>query len=425
MSARFTVIQLGARMRYAVPCIFHEAGLLERFYTDILVAQGWPRILSVIPKSLQPRAVRRFTSRGTEIVHLPRERVRTFPMLGVKYALRRARIRNIDVMTSLHFGVADELSRRVLKQGLEGTTHLYCFDTASLGVMRALAGNAIRIIMEQTNAPRPVLSRLLQQEREKHPGWEDSDAVSSMDDVIETRYCEAWARADMIVCGSEFVRDGIAGCGGPVSKCTVVPYGVDFGDSAEQNAGWQRTVMEERHARRQAGEPLRVLTVGSVGLRKGTPYILEAARALGGRAQFRMVGGIDVSEEAAHGLAEHVELTGLVPRNEIRAHYLWADVFLFPSICEGSATVVYEALACGLPVICTPNTGSVVSDGVDGLIVEPSSGEAVIAALERVIASPELWLTMAQNAFATSDQMDLKHYGERLLKAVGCGDALV
>jgi glycosyltransferase involved in cell wall biosynthesis len=142
---------------------------------------------------------------------------------------------------------------------------------------------------------------------------------------------------------------------------------------------------------------------------------------LGKRAQFRMVGAIDVSPKAVGLLSEHVELTGLVPRDEVSRHYRWADVFLFPSICEGSATVVYEALAYGLPVVCTPNTGSVVADGVDGFIVETSSGQAVAAALESIIADRDLWLTMATNAFLTSDQMDIKHYGERLLRAVGCG----
>ncbi|HNS21382.1 MAG TPA: glycosyltransferase family 4 protein [Sedimentisphaerales bacterium] len=409
-------------MRYAVPRIFHNAGLLERFYTDIVAAHGWRQIAGAIPEALQPASLRRLFSRGMEIADLPRERVKTFPLLGLTYAFRLMKGPNADTRTRIHLDVQDTFSRKILKCGLGEATHLYCFDTASLGIMRAVAGNGMRIVMEQTIAPRPVLSQLLQREREKYPGWEDSDTVGSMDGEIQARYREAWALADTIVGGSEFVRDGIARSGGPASKCVVVPYGVDFGSADMGGAVWRRGVVERRYARRRAGEPLHVLTVGSVGLRKGAPYVLEAARALGNRAQSRMVGGIEVSRQAAHRLGEHVQLVGLVPRNEVRAHYLWADVFLFPSVCEGSATVVYEALAYGLPVICTPNTGSVVKDGVDGFIVEPSSGEAVIAALEKVIVSPERWLTMSQNAFTTSDQMDVKHYGERLLRALGCGD---
>jgi glycosyltransferase involved in cell wall biosynthesis len=358
------------------------------------------------------------------MVGLVDERVKTFPMLGVKYAVARIRARSTDATTRVHFDVADELSREVLRCGLGDATHLYGFDTASLVAMRAVAGSGIHIIMEQTNATRPVWQKLLQHEREKHPGWEDGHANGTMDEAIQARYREAWALADLIVCGSEFVRNGIAQCGGPVSKCTVVPYGVDFDSSNDAGTIWRRSITEERYARQRASEPLRVLTVGAVGLNKGAPYVLEAAKAFRGRAHFRMVGPMHISQKAVENLARTVELTGLVPRNEVRAHYCWADVFLFPSVCEGSATVVYEALAHGLPVICTPNTGSVVRNGVEGFIVEPSSGEAVVAALEKLIADPQLCRKMGQNAFATSDQMDVKHYGERLLKAVDCGEML-
>jgi glycosyltransferase involved in cell wall biosynthesis len=420
-NARFTVIQLGARMRYAVPRIFHEAQLLERFYTDALATQGWPRLLCMIPRALQPPPFRRLAARGTEIASLPRRRVRAFPLLGVRYALQRHWAHDPNAMARVHFAVADEFSRRLLKCGLGNLTHLYCFDTASLEVMRAVNQKGIRVVMEQTNAPRAVMSQLLQREHEKHPGWEAFDAVGAVDDLIEARYREAWARADIVVCGSEFVREGIRRCGGPVSKCAVVPYGIDLDDPRGKDTAWRRAVVAERYARRRAGEPLRALTIGTVGLRKGAPYVLAAARALGPRARFRMVGGIDVSSRAKEWLSGAVELMGLIPRNEVAAHYQWADVFVLPSICEGSATVTYEALAHGLPVICTPSTGSVVRDEVDGLTVEASSEAAVIAALEKVMASPELWLTMAENAFATSDRMDVRHYGERLLRAVGCG----
>ena len=46
-----------------------------------------------------------------------------------------------------------------------------------------------------------------------------------------------------------------------------------------------------------------------------------------------------------------------------------ADVFVFPSLFEGSAVVTYEALAAGLPSVVTPSAGSVVRDGVEGFIV--------------------------------------------------------
>jgi hypothetical protein len=43
----WTVAQLGARMHYAVPRILHEAGILDRFYTDICAAKGWPHFVLI------------------------------------------------------------------------------------------------------------------------------------------------------------------------------------------------------------------------------------------------------------------------------------------------------------------------------------------------------------------------------------------
>ena len=99
-------------------------------------------------------------------------------------------------------------------------------------------------------------------------------------------------------------------------------------------------------------------------MRKGSPYVLEAARRLAGSATFRMVGPCSLPAQIIDGAPSNLEILGPVPRGDIMRHYAWADVFLLPSVCEGSATVVYEALTAGLPVICTPNTGSVVRDGV-------------------------------------------------------------
>lgn len=112
-----------------------------------------------------------------------------------------------------------------------------------------------------------------------------------------------------------------------------------------------------------------MLTVGAVGLRKGSPYVGGVSRLLAGEVEFRMVGPLELLPEAQKKLAASVELTGPIPRSEMRKQFEWADVFLLPSLCEGSAISVYEALAAGLPVICTENTGSVVRNGIDGYIV--------------------------------------------------------
>jgi glycosyltransferase involved in cell wall biosynthesis len=175
-------------------------------------------------------------------------------------------------------------------------------------------------------------------------------------------------------------------------------------------------------ARRRSG-PLRVLTVGTVDLRKGAPYVLETAKRLQGQATFRMVGPIAVSASAQAELRGAVELTGAVPRSEVLAQYAWADVFFLPSLCEGSATATYEALACGLPVVCTPNTGSVVRDGIDGFVVAVRDTAAMAERLRQLHQDRALLESASEQARQRADEFTLEAYRRRLMHALLAGRA--
>jgi glycosyltransferase involved in cell wall biosynthesis len=104
-------------------------------------------------------------------------------------------------------------------------------------------------------------------------------------------------------------------------------------------------------------------------------------------------------------------------------HYAWADVFLLPSICEGSATVCYEALAAGLPVITTENAGSVVRDHTEGFIVPIRDASAIVERLETLHRDRALVESMSRAALERSRDFTVKKYGERLLAALAtaCG----
>jgi len=89
-----------------------------------------------------------------------------------------------------------------------------------------------------------------------------------------------------------------------------------------------------------------------------------------------------------------------------------------PSICEGSATSTYEALACGLPVIATPNTGSIVEDGVSGFIIPMRNVDAIVEKLELLCEPSNLINLMSQAASKLSSFGNLNQYATRLLQAV-------
>ena len=117
-------------------------------------------------------------------------------------------------------------------------------------------------------------------------------------------------------------------------------------------------------------------------------------------------------------LTSTVELVGPIPRAEILTQYAWADLFLLPSICEGSATVVYEAMAAGLPVICTPNTGSVVRNGCEGFIIPIRNSDAIADVIDRLSTDRELLFSLQKSARRRAQDYSLHAYKVRLEQAM-------
>ena len=399
----WSVALLGARMHYAVPRIFYNAGILENLFTDICAVKGWPHLLQFIPRKLQPDAVKRLLGRVPDGV--PPERITAFNQLGWRYAQKLRQANSTADVTAAFLWAGKKFCDSVLKTGLGSATGIYTFNSAGLEILQSARKLGMQTAMEQTIAPRSLEYQLLQIEQQAFPEWEfPLSADPYLEEYIEREHQE-WMQAHIILCGSEFVRDAIKSCGGPSDRCHVVPYGVDISFIPKK---------KEPHAT----SALRVLTIGSIGLRKGSPYVLEAARHLKGRAVFRMVGGLNINVEAQSQLNDHVELVGTIPRTEILSQYAWADVFLLPSLCEGSATVTYEALAAGLPVICTTNTGSVVRDGIDGFIVPIRSSSAIIEKLELLALNPELRYEMGKNAYQRAKEFTISSYHQRLIDII-------
>lgn len=91
-------------------------------------------------------------------------------------------------------------------------------------------------------------------------------------------------------------------------------------------------------------------------------------------------------------LGDRVVHHGVLGRDGIARLYAGADVFVLPSWREPYGTVYGEALAAGLPVVGwrAGNLPHLVSDGVEGVVLDPGDVPAFAAALDR-LASDELW----------------------------------
>ncbi len=396
---RFLVAQLGARMHYAIPRMLYEGGRLERFYTDICAVQGWPRLLRMLPVSLRPSGLRRLLGRVPHGV--PNGKISALTSLGWAYSRARTRGRASEQAAEVHIAFGKKFCETILQKGLGKATATYTFNSAGLELMRAAKQIGLSTVMEQTIAPRAVELEILAEAVQRYPGWAKATPSGPYINAFIAREEEEWQHADLILCGSEFVYSAVVSRGGPVDKCRVVPYGVD------------NLFQLDRGPRRPG--PLRVLTVGEVGLRKGSPVVWEAAKMVGEQARFRMVGGQVVPFEMLKNKPANVELVGVVPRSDILEQYRWADVFLLPSLCEGSATVIYEALMSGLPVICTKNSGSIVEDGISGFIVPTLDPIQVAECILTLVRQLKRLVELSTAARACAESVGISTYRQRLL----------
>ncbi len=95
------------------------------------------------------------------------------------------------------------------------------------------------------------------------------------------------------------------------------------------------------------------------------------------------------------------------------------DVFVMASRWEGLPVAFMEARALGLPVVVTSVGGLTdhVEDGVDGLLVEPNSDDAMVAALEKVVGSADLRRRLARGSARRSGELDARRAVEVIERA--------
>ena len=169
---------------------------------------------------------------------------------------------------------------------------------------------------------------------------------------------------------------------------------------------------------RSPSGPVRLLFVGRASPQKGLEYLVAALaqlRAL--RWHLDLVGDLTVEagytdalrqQIAAAGLADRIALRGLVAdRQRLAEAYLAADVFVLPSLEEGTPLVLAEAMGCGLPVVASRvgGTPEVVRDGEEGLLVPARDVAALAQALSRLIEDGELRERMGRRALARARQL--------------------
>lgn len=226
-----------------------------------------------------------------------------------------------------------------------------------------------------------------------------------IDSLLVTRQqvLEEYDLADLILVLSEFAEQTFLAAGVPKEKLFRTSRGVD----------------PERF--KPAGRPpnFRAIFVGALIKRKGVHHLLEAWHRLNLKdAELYLVGSVhpEIRPYLDQYQSPSVKVLGFSPRAE--ECFQQSTIHVFPSSCEGSAKATYEAAACGLPQVTTRESGDVVVDGLNGLIVSPGDVEGIAAAIERLYRDPDLVETMGKAARERIlSNFTWDHYRQRVLDA--------
>jgi glycosyltransferase involved in cell wall biosynthesis len=192
------------------------------------------------------------------------------------------------------------------------------------------------------------------------------------------RSLEMMEHVDFVLAASSFVAESFLSRGFKPERVLHHPRTVNF------------SMFHPAPGERPKNRPLTLISTGLLCLRKGSPYLFEAFRLVRKKVpNVRLVVRRNIGTDFKHVLARYSDLpiTWLeaMPHAELAAHLREADIFLLPSLEDGLALTVVEALASGLPAIVTPNTGAsdLVQPGVNGEIVPIRDPQAISDAVMR------------------------------------------
>ncbi len=214
------------------------------------------------------------------------------------------------------------------------------------------------------------------------------------------------AQANLILVPSDHIASRLISHGTPSEKIRVIPYAADCRRF--------RPLEDKRHS-----SLCTFLFAGGITQRKGIKYLLEAwdrIRRPGWKLQ--LLGDLPESPGPLSRLPEQVEVLGRIGHLEMPARMAAADIFVFPSLFEGSAVVTYEAMACGLPSVVTSAAGSVIRDRIEGFVVMPRDVNALAQRMEQLGCSPQLRARMSAAARSRALEFDWPRYHDSVLDAV-------
>jgi glycosyltransferase involved in cell wall biosynthesis len=402
--------QVGARRNYSIPLTLHQQDLLYKLFTDFYtfswMLKGAKKIEQISNNNLF--LVNNLSKRRQD--ELPDDKI-----CSLQWQLFLLNFEKKIFHTKETYLQSQKISLAVaqlMEKNQNDITHIYCY-TWNARNCRSVIKNAM-IITDQIQAIMKSFIPMFEKEFQDHSDWvKEKNLLAEVKELWTENEKEDMEATDYFFAPSEFIKESLINDLGVDSKKVYLnPYPAPF---------WLchfNTSLNNDSSRisrnKQQGELLKILFVGSVDLRKGIPYLLKSLRKLNpNHFTARIVGSIGIHDSKVKEYSDICTFMGKLNKQELAKQYEWANVFVFPSLAEGSAGVIYEAMTFGLPVITTKSSGSWVRDGIDGVIVQERNIEHLVESLLVYINNPLLLESHGQNAWERVKSFNIEQTGIR------------
>ncbi|WPF88363.1 glycosyltransferase family 4 protein [Cyanobacterium aponinum AL20118] len=403
--------QPGARRNYALPLALYQQGLLEHLFTDFYAYSWMIKWAKVIEKLSNGKifVTEKLSKRRQN--DLPDDKVSSLDWL---FFLSSPSKKNFSYRESyllnqkISFSIA-----QLIKNHRKDISHIYCYTWNSKNC-KTFSENT-PVITDQIQSVIKFFVPMIETELQKNSDWlKDKTMINDVKDWWMKMEQEDKESTDFFFAPSNSVKESLINdlCIDE-EKVFLNPYPAPFWLYGYNTCFKENSTRIMRSS--TSDNKLRILFVGSLDLRKGISYLLQALRKLNPhKFAARIVGSIGINESKVKEYSDIATFMGKLDKPELAKQYEWADVFVFPSLSEGSAGVIYEAMAFGLPVITTKSSGSWVTHGMEGQIIKEQSIEQIIEALLMYMENLNLIDLHGQNAWEKIKSFNIEETGIRL-----------
>lgn len=367
------------------------------------------KLLNTWPFSLS-RKLNRFANRLEKLpadsIHQSRksEILSSFSGLLSKLGFNRDEL-NVKAF-HIYGKTSEKVLRRAVKEGAKIYHYRAGFGQSSVALAKQLG---MKTICDHSIVHPSLLNVLIENKGvfpDKLPDKPEGIWRAVLDDIES---------ADLVVVNSDFVAETFKFMGFDESKLTVVYQGVE--DKFFNCLPKTRDFYDKDCTR-----PIRFLFAGGIVPRKGIDELSEVMAELkSDQVELHLAGSLPEDSRIRYTkLLQDPRVTyhGMLSQKEIAQLMSDSDVFLFPSRAEGSARVIFEAMASGCAVICTPNSGSVIQDGVGGRLIPPNNNKELAKAIQDVLHEPEKYAVFGKtNKKTIENDFTQSAYGKAIEKS--------